>query len=73
MPERIQRAERAEHGLWFACSEPERPTDALVIWHYLPDDGAPCRGCQIKAEMIARTHPDALGIEWLIERVGCVR
>lgn len=53
---------------WFACSEPERPTDAYVIWHY-GDDG-PCRGCQIKLAMVAHHHPDADGVAWLRERVG---
>lgn len=34
-------------GPWYACSEPERPTDPYVVWHY--DD---CPACRIKAQVV---------------------
>lgn len=52
---------------WWACEHPERPTDALVVWHY--DD---CIPCAIKAEALARQHPDDASVRWLIERMGIV-
>lgn len=45
---------------WFACEEPERPTDAWVMWHYHE-----CVACQMKAEMMAVLYPDDTHIGWL--------
>lgn len=39
--------------LWFACSEPERPTDPYVIWHYATDEGH-CAPCLLKHEAVMR-------------------
>jgi hypothetical protein len=37
---------------WYACDEPERPTDPYVLWHY--DD---CEACLIKARAVSIMHP----------------
>jgi hypothetical protein len=53
---------------WFACEEPERPTDAAVLWHYAYGDD--CRGCRLKAEMVLRQWPDDTHVQWLAARLG---
>lgn len=48
-------------GHWWACEEPERATDGLIMWHH--ED---CRGCAIKAEAVLHqiiSDPDEHG--WL--------
>lgn len=45
--------QRVGTRLWFACSAPEKPTDPYVIWHY---NG--CNACRLKAQAVARMHPD---------------
>jgi hypothetical protein len=45
---------------WFACDEPERPTDAHVLWHYRD-----CMGCLLKAQMLAHLYPDDPHVAWL--------
>lgn len=45
---------------WFACHYPERPTDALVRWHYRH-----CTPCWIKARALACQHPDDPHVAWL--------
>ena len=59
-----------EAALWFACTEPERPTDAYVVWHY---EG--CIGCDIKTDMLVALHPDDPHVAWLrrtVQRVDGV-
>jgi hypothetical protein len=56
------------NDVWLACSEPERPTDPWVIWHY---EG--CRACRIKAALLARLHPDDPHVAWLNDRMAGVR
>lgn len=51
---------------WYACEEPERPTDGHVRWHYdLPAGAGPCNGCRIKAEMLLREYPDDTSVQWV--------
>lgn len=45
---------------WYACAEPERPTDPDVLWHY--ED---CTGCRVKAAALAMQHPDNSHVTWL--------
>jgi hypothetical protein len=47
-------------GLWFACDEPERPTDPWVQWHY-----GLCTGCRVKSEALALQHPDDEHVNWV--------
>jgi hypothetical protein len=55
-------------ALWFACTEPERPTDPFVTWHY-----EECTGCQIKAGFLARLHPDDPHVRWLNDHMTSER
>lgn len=50
-------------GLWFACEQPERPTDPFVMFHY---DG--CRACRLVVDMLVRMHPDDSHVAWLDRR-----
>jgi hypothetical protein len=52
---------------WFACEQPERPTNAAVMWHY--ED---CLGCDIKADMLSRLYPDDPHVAWLRDTVRSV-
>lgn len=54
---------------WFACSEPERPVDPHVIWHYATPDGVPCRGCAIKAGLLLAAYPADTHVAWLLTQV----
>ena len=47
-------------ALWFACTEPERPTDPFVTWHY-----EECVGCRVKAAALASMYPDDSHVRWL--------
>lgn len=49
---------------WYACEQPERPTDAFVVWHY-----GICRGCEFKADVLAHLHPDDPHVAWLVRMV----
>jgi len=51
---------RSSH--WFACEEPERPTDVWVRWHYVD-----CAACRIKADALQRLHPDDSNVAWLVD------
>lgn len=44
-------------GLWFACSEPERPPDPFVMWHYRD-----CKGCGWKAAMTIQRGGPAVDV-----------
>lgn len=55
-------------GLWYACEEPERPTDGLVVWHCGAGDD--CTGCRVKAEAKLREFPDDSHVQWLARRLG---
>lgn len=55
---------------WFACEEPERPTDPYVVWHYGFNLGSWCLACHVKADALARQHPDDGSVAWLVEAVG---
>ena len=46
---------------WYACEQPERPTDPLVVWHYTD-----CQACRLKVELLDRLYPDDPHIKWLI-------
>ena len=45
---------------WYACEQPERPTDPAVRWHYRN-----CRPCRVKAQAVALQHPDDPHVAWL--------
>lgn len=45
---------------WWACEEPERPTDPYVRWHYRD-----CLGCRVKGQALAMQHPDDPHVAWL--------
>lgn len=47
-------------SLWFACAEPERPTDAFVMWHYRG-----CRACSIKVDVLSAMYPADTHVAWL--------
>lgn len=49
---------------WYACEEPERPTDAHVRWHY---DG--CRPCAVKADALRSQYPEDEHVVVLAERM----
>ena len=53
-------ARTLQPGPWFACEEPERPTDASVRWHY---EG--CKACRIKADALEWHYPDDPHVQWL--------
>ena len=55
---------------WFACDEPERPTDGSVRWHYAFE--GPCVGCQVKASALAQMYPDDPHVVWLVGMVALV-
>lgn len=48
-------------GEWFACENPERPTDPYVRWHYRE-----CTGCRVKAEALSHMHPSNTHVAWLV-------
>lgn len=50
---------------WWRCSEPERPTDAFVRWHY---DG--CAACRIAGAALAQQHPTDPHVAWLVDQLG---
>lgn len=52
-------------GSWYACTEPERPTDAFVMWHYHD-----CMACRIKASALAWQYPDDPHVQWLDKIMG---
>lgn len=43
------RQAREAGATWWACSEPERPTDHGTLWH----PAARCAACRMKAEAVA--------------------
>jgi hypothetical protein len=53
---------------WFACEEPERPTDPYVLWHYAVGDD--CAGCRLKAKLLLIQRPDDTHVQWLADRLG---
>ncbi len=55
--------------LWYACEQPERPTDPYVIWHYREPEKT-CRGCQFKAMLVLRQYPDDPHVDVLVGAVG---
>lgn len=50
---------------WYACAEPERPTDAAVLWHY---EG--CLACALKADALEWQYPDDPHVQWLRSMIG---
>lgn len=51
-------------GAWFACAEPERPTDPMVRWH------ADCAGCLARAAALAWSYPDDSHVQHLHTRLA---
>lgn len=53
---------------WWACAEPERPTDPLVVWH------VNCGPCYLKAEAVgwqARTEGRTVpGLQRVLDRAA---
>lgn len=49
---------------WYACSEPERPTDAYVLWHY-----SGCVACRFKADALVRQYEDDPHVRWVRDTV----
>lgn len=45
---------------WYACTEPERPPDAAICWHYHN-----CHGCKVKADAPPRQYPDDPHVAWV--------
>ena len=52
---------------WFPCENPERPTDANVLWHY---DGRDCLGCRVTAKALKLRDPDDPHVDWLADMMG---
>ncbi len=58
-----------DSSLWYACSEPERPTDAFVLWHYA-GGGVDCTGCRVKADLLLRQYPEDTHVQWVVSMIG---
>lgn len=48
-------------GSWWACAEPEKPTDMNVVWHYHD-----CLACRLKASVQQVLHPNDPHVAWLV-------
>lgn len=46
---------------WYPCEHPERPNDAMMVWHY---EG--CHGCHTAAIATQRRHPGDTHVEWVV-------